>query len=160
VSSPPLSLSLSLPLPPPLLLPCARPCPPPSHACPCVWPPGAARPLPRPLARRRGPLPLRGGAAPSRPQLPSRGARPRPAPRARLPGALVCGPSAPARDPCPRATWFPARPLAPDSAAPRGLPSAFPCTQPQRAWRSNLSLVSFKFSLMNVLRHALHRAAN
>jgi hypothetical protein len=40
------------------------------------------------------------------------------------------------------------------------LPSAFPRAQPQRARRSNFSLISFEFSLMNMLRRALRRATN
>jgi hypothetical protein len=48
----------------------------------------------------------------------------------------------------------------PGGPAPRrglacpGARSAFPCAQAQRAWRSNLGLISFKFSLMSELRRA------
>jgi hypothetical protein len=162
VSSPPLSLSLSLFHSPspfffparPLLLPCARPRPSPSRVrvpprgpfpgpSPAPWHGGAALPgllarrcgpLPSPLAWRRGPLPGPGplGVAPWRPC-----ARPLP------PGSVVPGVA-------------PVRRAAPCSATPRGLPSAYPRAQPQRVRRSNFSLISFEFILMNVL----HRATN
>jgi hypothetical protein len=48
-----------------------------------------------------------------------------------------------------------ARSSCPGSATPRGLSSVFP-----RAQRSNFSLISFEFSLMNVMRRALRRAMN
>jgi hypothetical protein len=82
-----------------------------------------------------------------------------PAPLAAAPGSPSCTP--------PRGQA--ARPTHPCSVAPHpdspcaclgvasrapGARSAFPCAQPQRTRRSNLGLISFKFSLMNVLRRA------
>jgi hypothetical protein len=128
VSSPPLSLSLfPAPSSPLRVAPLARgaapgllarggaPPPPPRVSGPCAWLPWrAATPLLR-LSACGGAPPLPPGAV--RP-------RPAPAPRARLPGARVRGPLAPARGrglgppawppargPCPRIVWSPARPL-------------------------------------------------
>jgi hypothetical protein len=110
------------------------------RAAPYSPPSRGVRPLPSLLARRRGPLPG---------PLSWRGARLGPWPLGRgsmapLRAAPALGQRGPRRGPCPA----------------RGLPSAFPRTQPQRAWRSNFSLISFEFSLMNVLGRALRRAMN
>jgi hypothetical protein len=155
---------------PPLLLPCARPhpsplaravptrgsppsapargdappSPPGARRCPSLCPQRAAMPLPRPLARWRPlPQPPSRGGGPLL-LLPSRDAAP-PGPWPLGHGSLA----ALARGPYPRTAWSPtrhlsgARPLDPDSAAPRGSPSVFPRAQPQRTWRSNLGLISF-----------------
>jgi hypothetical protein len=104
-------------------------------------PPGGATLLPRGAASAP---PRRAPAPPPRPPAPP-GDTPRP-PSWPWPPRRAA--SAPARSPCP------------GSAAPRGLPSAFPRAQPQRVQRSNFSLISFEFSLMNVLRRALCRTTN
>jgi hypothetical protein len=97
---------------------------------------------------RRGPspAPLRGGVASSGPLARRRGPARPPAPQARLLGAPARshGPRrGPGERPLPPGSVVPgatpgARPL-----APRGSPSTFPRAQPQRAWRSNLGLISF-----------------
>jgi hypothetical protein len=83
------------------------------------------------------------------------------------PAARPCSPAArprplggTAQPPSPARGLGPARSPCPGSVAPRGLPSAFPRVQPQRARRSNFSLLSFEFSLRNMLRRALRRATN
>jgi hypothetical protein len=116
---------------------------------------GAASPAPD------GAAPRPCGAAPWPPRQPFRLlARGLPVPGARSPRRLRAVVPAPVR--VPPDAW----PLAPGSAAPRESPSA---------WRSNFSLISFKFSLINVIRratiyfkfrfinvlcHALRRATN
>jgi hypothetical protein len=155
VSSPPLSLTLSYP-PPPLSSSLRAPCfPLRAHPCATSSP------------RRCDPAPPRRGLGPP-------AARPRPpsgapsAPRRRAPAPPWRAPASPGDTPHPpswpwpprRAASAPARSPCSGSAAPRGLPSAFPRAQPQRVRRSNFSLISFEFSLMNMLRRALCRTTN
>jgi hypothetical protein len=124
--------------------------------------------------------PVRSPAAPARPYVallrrPSRPPAP-PSPRVALAapcvaprGSLVAPPCGPClahprrRPPCPRRGCAPRR----DSrglACPRrslarpGTRNVLPRAQPQCARRSIFSLISFGFSLINVLRRALHRA--
>jgi hypothetical protein len=162
VSSP---LPLSLSSPP--LLSCARPIPRPlASAAPARGSPGARRgPSSAPLMRRR-PLPQSPSAAwplpcsparrrgliqppraatrprPTRPlgrgSLAPRRAAPRPRRAATTPSERPLPPGSMVPDATPGVALSGARPL-----APRGSPSTFPRAQPQRAWRSNLGLISF-----------------
>jgi hypothetical protein len=172
VSSPPLSLSLFLSLfssPSSYFFP-ARPLFPPARAPRRDLGPLAARPC---SPQRRGPCSPQGA-----PLLPA--ARPRPPPAARPllprsappPSPAACPLAPRRRGPRPPPS---ARPSPPDTALAspaRGLgtgvqplrrqrgPSRLAYAQPQRARQSNFSLISFEFSLMNVLRRTPRRATN
>jgi hypothetical protein len=129
ILDPKVSSPFPVSLPPsPFLPPCAR--------CPRPYPssrsPRGPSPLPLGAATRPVPTPRRGSAWP--PYLPS----------ARQRGPLPL--------PLPRGAW----PLV--QLADPGTRSAFPRAQLLRARRLNFSLISFKFSLINVLCRVLRRA--
>jgi hypothetical protein len=174
VSSPSPFLSLSLPFPlfparVPALLSCmrapvrglaARPAPAAPSARPPrpQWcgPPGPRRRGAASLDPRRG-LPGPGGAAPSTPTVwpPRPLVRGRPGPsRAAVLAPVHAAARPPARGPCPaRGPWPPAaRPLVARPARSRA--------RSPSVCGDQISLISFEFSLINVMRRALHRATN